>query len=206
MRKSRMVRYAIVLIALVLGACGPKVLPPGSIKGSFWDVDPTKKELTLGVGDILQITIWAQKDLNTEATVRPDGTLTMPLVGDIRAVGLTPSALKDMIFKGLQAYVKMASPSEVSVAVKTLKSYRITVQGEVGRPGQFSNDSYVTVTEAIALAGGPTRFAKRNDIKLFRRDSKGQTQELVIDYDLVASGKRADLDVWLLAGDTIYVP
>ena len=199
-------RYAIALIALALAACGPKILPAGSIKGSMWDVNPNSRELQLGVGDILEITVWSQKDLNTEATVRPDGTLTMPLVGDIKAVGITPSTLKDTIYKGLGAYVKMSSPSEVSVAVKQLKSYRFTVQGEVGRPGQFSNDSYVTASEAIALAGGPTRFAKRSAIQLFRRDSKGESQALTIDYDLIASGKREDLDVWILAGDTIYVP
>lgn len=199
-------RYAIALIVLVLAGCPSKVLAPGQVKGSMWDVNPNARELTLGVGDVLQIDVWSQKDLNTQATVRPDGTLTMPLVGDIKAVGMTPSALKDTIYKGLQAYVKMASPSEVSVAVTQLKSYRFTVQGEVGRPGQFSNDSYVTVSEAIALAGGPTRFAKRNEIQLFRRDAKGAMQSLTIDYDLVASGKREDLDVWILAGDTLYVP
>ena len=149
-------RYAIALIALVLAGCPSKVLSPGQLQGSMWTVNPNSRELTLGVGDVLEITVWSQKDLNTEATVRPDGTLTMPLVGDIKAIGITPSALKDTIYKGLQNYVKMASPSEVSVAVKQLKSYRFTVQGEVGRPGQFSNDSYVTVSEAIALAGGPT--------------------------------------------------
>lgn len=170
--------------------------------------DPRKTDVLLGVGDIVSINVWgeANEALNTEATIRPDGTITMPLVGDIKAAGETTPSLKEKIKKQLANYVKMEGTS-VTVALKQWKSYRFTVQGEVMRPSVYTNDSFLTVADALALAGGPTRFAKRSQIVLMRADVKTkETRRIPLDYDALASGKRMDMNIYVLPGDSIYVP
>ena len=191
-----------MIVLAALAACGPKNYSYAYQN----EPDPHKGELLLGVGDVLDINVWDQKDLNTEATIRPDGTITMPLVGDMLAVGMTPVALKEEIKKSLTNFVKLGGGNEITVAVKAWKSYRFTVQGEVSRPGLYNNDEWVTVADALALAGGPTRFAKRSDIVLMRKDPKGERRAIPLDFDLLASGKRPDMNIWVLPGDVIYVP
>ena len=194
-------RYLVLVV--LIAACGPKNYQYPYEK----EPDPRKyKELTLGVGDVLGINVWGQQDLNTEATIRPDGTITMPLVGDLQAAGRTPSALREQIKTSLTNYLKLPAGNEVTVAVKAWKSYRFTVQGEVGRPGLYTNDSWITVSDAIALAGGPTRFAKRSDIVLMRKDHDGNRRSIPLDFDLLASGKRPDMNIPVLPDDVIYVP
>jgi polysaccharide export outer membrane protein len=194
-------RYALLLV-LGLAACGPK-----NYDYSYQqEPDPRNKEIVLGVGDVLDINVWDQKDLNTEATIRPDGTITMPLVGDIKAMGHTPTQLRDQIKGSLANYVKLSGGNEVTVAVKSWNSYRFTVNGEVSRPGMYTNASYVTVSDAIALAGGPTRFADRDAIILIRKDPRGQARHIPLSFDLLASGKRPDMNIWILPDDVIYVP
>lgn len=198
-------RTALLLIVVAVVACGPTPKPPEYFaKNRFPNIcqNPT----VIGVGDILNINVWDQKDLDTDATVRPDGTITMPLVGDLKAAGQTTKSLTEEIKKQLANYIKLTAGNEVTVAIKEWKSYRFTVQGEVGKPGQFVNDTCVTVADAVALAGGPTRFAKRDSMILMRVDSKGQTETIPLDYDLIASGKRPDMNVYLMPGDVIYLP
>jgi polysaccharide export outer membrane protein len=160
----------------------------------------------LGVGDVVEVNVWEQKDLTTEATIRPDGTITMPLVGDLKARGKTPSQLRNDIKTALTNFLKLQAGNEVTVAVKAYNSYRFTVNGEVSRPGMYTNNDYLRAADAIALAGGPTRFAKRSDIRILRQDAKGNQVSIPIDFDLVASGKRPDMNIWILADDVIYVP
>ena len=194
-------RYALVLLLLV--ACGPKsyAYPYGK------EPDPRNKELLLGVGDIVDISVLNQPDVKTEEVIRPDGTITMPLVGDIKAVGRTPTELREAIKVQLQNFLKLAAGNEVTVSVKAWRSYRFTLDGEVSKAGVFTSDHYVTVDDAIAMAGGLTRFAKRSDIILFRMDPKtGQIRQIPLDYDLLASGKRLDMNIYVLSNDRIYVP
>jgi polysaccharide biosynthesis/export protein len=191
------------MLALVFAAaCG------GSIPNYDYakEPDPRNKELVLGVGDVIGINVWENNNLSVEATIRPDGTITMPLVGDLKASGETPTTLKNRIKTQLQAYVKMQG-TEVTVAVRSWRSYRFTIQGEVSKAGVFSADSFVTVNDALALAGGLTRFAKRNEITLTRKDRKsGEVRHIPLDYEALASGKRPDMNIIVLPGDTIWVP
>jgi polysaccharide export outer membrane protein len=195
----------LLLVLLLLVACGPKSYdyPYGK------EPDPRNKELVLGVGDVVSINVWGEGNagLNTEATIRPDGTITMPLVGDIKPAGHTTSELKETIKGQLQNFVKLAAGNEVTVAVRNWRSYRFTLDGEVSKAGVFTSDHYVTVDDAIAMAGGLTRFAKRSDIILFRNDPKtGELRQIPLDYDLLATGKRVDMNIYVLPGDRIYVP
>jgi polysaccharide biosynthesis/export protein len=191
----------VALIVLVVAACGPN-----QHSNVTYPTEGPPKEITLGVGDLLAINVWEQKDLTTEVMVRPDGTITLPLVGDLQAKTKTPSQLRDDIKRALTNLIKLPAGNEVTVAVKTYASYRFTVSGEVGRPGLYTNPDYVRVGDAIALAGGPTRFANRRDIKVLRTDRNGNQQSYPIDFDLVASGKRPDMNFWIQPNDVIYVP
>jgi polysaccharide biosynthesis/export protein len=194
----------LTLLVLFCVACGQGGWPIGKYPPDKFPCMP--KELVLGVGDLVAINVWEQKDLTTEATIRPDGTITMPLVGDLQAKGKTPTQLKEDIKKALDRYLKLPAGNEVTVAVKTYNSYRYTVNGEVSRPGLYNSVDYLRVADAIANAGGPTRFAKRSDIRILRTDAKGEQQSIPIDFDLVASGRRPDMNICVLANDVIYVP
>ncbi|HRC56903.1 MAG: polysaccharide biosynthesis/export family protein [Myxococcales bacterium] len=167
--------------------------------------NPTKLEFVLGVGDVVGINVWDNQPLNTTATIRPDGTITMPLVGDLQAVNKTPTQLKEEIKKRIADYVK-TSGLDVTVSVQQWHSYRFTVSGEVTSPGLFSQENYVTVAEAIALSGGFTRFAKRNQMKLMRRGADGKIRTIPLVYDLLATGERPDMNIYMISGDSLYVP
>lgn len=184
-----------------MGACGP-TLPAYDYSK---EPNPRRSEYVIGVSDELQITVWKNPQLTTAVTVRPDGTITMPLVGDVVATGRTPSQLRQEIAKRLAEYIKLEG-SEITVAVTGVNSYRFTVSGEVGQPGIFTSKVYVTVAEAIALAGGFTRFAKRNDIVLMRRNKNGQIRRIPIAYDFIANGEHPEMNLVILPGDSLYVP
>lgn len=195
---------SVLVISLLAAAC------MGSVPAYNYasEPDPRNQEVTLGVGDVIAINVWGEGNngLNTEATIRPDGTITMPLVGDLAAAGMTPTSLKTMIKTKLQDFVKLQG-SEITVALKTWRSYRFTIQGEVMKTGVYTTDQFVTVADALALAGGPTRFAKRSQIVLLRTDpASRETRRIPLDYDSLASGKRLDMNIFVLPGDTIYVP
>jgi polysaccharide export outer membrane protein len=193
---------AFVLVSLLV-ACGSSLPNYDYAK----EPDPRNKELVLGVGDVIGINVWDQKELNTEATIRPDGTITMPLVGDMKAVGETPTELREKIKTSLAAFVKMGSAgNEVTVAVRSWRSYRFTIEGEVTKAGVFTADQYVTVAEALAMAGGLSRFARHDEIRVLRHDAKGNIRQIPLDFDAIASGKRPDMNIWVLPGDSIYVP
>jgi polysaccharide export outer membrane protein len=193
-----------VAIAVVLAgsACGGALPTYDYAK----EPDPRNKELVLGVGDVVGINVWEQRELNTDATIRPDGTITMPLVGDVKAAGDTPTALKERIKAQLASFVKLQG-TEITVAVKAWKSYRFTIEGEVTRAGVFTSDQYVTVAEALAMAGGLTRFAKRGELQLVRKDAAtGKVRRIPLDYDALASGASVAMNIFVLPGDLIYVP
>ena len=193
---------ALVMLSLLALACGGHLPSHDYAK----EPDPRAKEIILGVGDVVNINVWENKDLSTEVTVRPDGKVTMPLVGDLKAEGQTPTQLRETIKAKVKDFIKLEG-TEVTVAVKSWHSYKFTVQGEVVRQGVFPSDQFVTVAEALAMAGGLTRFAKRDGVRIFRRDpGSRELRQIPIDYDGLTSGKRLDMNIWILSGDTISVP
>jgi polysaccharide export outer membrane protein len=167
--------------------------------------DPRKGEFILGSSDVLRITVWRNPELSTDAIVRPDGTISLPLVGDLQAAGRTTVQLKDEIVKRLRAYLKDEA-AIVTVAVTAINSYRFVVSGNVEKPGAFTSNHYVTVGEAMALAGGPNRFADPGGTVIIRVNADGATHRIPIDYNGVLAGTRPTENLPLLAGDTIYVP
>jgi polysaccharide export outer membrane protein len=194
---------ALAALLVVVAACGP-TLPNYDYSV---EPDPRNTEWVLGVGDQIAVSVWENPGLTTDATIRPDGTITMPLVGDLRAVGETPSSLKLKIIEKVKNFVKVPGPEQVTVSLRSTHSYRFTVSGEVTRPGMMTPDFFVTVSEALALAGGFTRFAKRNEMVLQRRDAKtGEVRSIPLAYDMLASGKRPDMNIVLITGDSLFVP
>lgn len=200
--KAKVLVIASAVAGLVaLGACGASLPDYDYSK----EPNPRRSEFVIGISDDLMITVWKNQQLTTAATVRPDGTITMPLVGDITAAGKTPSQLRQEIQSRLAEYIKLEG-SEITIAVTGVNSYRFTVSGEVGQPGIYTAKVYVTVAEAIALAGGFTRFADRDDIVLMRRDAKGNIRKIPIVYSLIASGEAPQMNLVILSGDSLFVP
>jgi len=169
------------------------------------EYDPRAHEYVIGAGDELRINVWQNNDLSTEVLVRPDGTITMPLVGDIQVAGKTPTDVKGELTTKLAEFIKTES-AVVTVAVAQVQSYRFTVSGQVQNPGTFQSAYYVTVAEAIAMAGGPTRFASTSDMELIRIANDGKTRRIPINYDEVQSRKLPQANLTLVAGDTVFVP
>lgn len=198
-------RATILLTALLITATGcPPKMP---VYDYSKEPDPTKSEYVLGIGDHLSINVWENPNLSSDAVIRPDGTITMPLIGDLKAAGETPSSLKAMIKARLTDFVKLNAGSEITVAVRQAASYRITVSGEVNHPGVFNADHYLTVSEAIAQAGGFTRFADRNGMTLQRRDPKtGRVRAIPLAYDFLVDGSHPEMNLTMIAGDSLYVP
>jgi polysaccharide export outer membrane protein len=205
-------RAVLVILVIVLGGC-PYTVPKYDYAK---EPDPRNKELVLGVGDAITINVWENKDLSIDTTIRADGNITMPLVGDVKAAGETPTSLKQLIRSKVERFVRIVGGGsgsgtgggeQVTVGVKSWRSYRFTIQGEVVKQGMFTSDQFVTVSDAIAMAGGLTRYAKHHELKLFRTDpATGKVRTIPLDYDLVASGVRLDMNIYMLAGDTLYCP
>ena len=126
-------------------------------------------EFLLGPEDVLVVNVWRNQELSREVIIRPDGKISMPLIGDIQAAGMTSNVLAKRIADGLAEF--MSNPT-VSVQVKEVNSYYVYVLGEVSKPGKVPLKSYATVLQGISLAGGFTTFASRNKIIRFRSRRK----------------------------------
>ena len=167
------------------------------------EADPRKHAYVIGISDVLAINVWKDPELSTETVVRPDGTITMPLVGDLKAAGRTTGDLKIEIKQRLARYVQ---DPVVTVALSEVNSYRFTVSGQVAHPGVFSAKYYLTVSEAVALAGGPNRYASPEDVEVVRIGRGDRARRIPVDYDAIVKGERPDMDIVVLPGDTVYVP
>ena len=203
LRGAPLLRGAWLVVVVVVAAAGcPAKLPYYNYAA---EPDPRKAEYVLGASDVLRVTVWHNPDLSGEVVVRPDGTISMPLVGDLRAAGRTPSALRDELTQRLAKFIKDEAAT-VTVAVSAINSYRFVVSGNVERGGSFSSNHFVTVTEAISLAGGPNRYATAEQTVIIRTDPARGVRRIPIDYPSILKGTHPEHDLPILAGDTIYVP
>lgn len=166
--------------------------------------DPRQQEFVLGPADGVKITVWKNPDLSTETKIRPDGTVTMPLIGDLVAAGKTPSQLRGDIGKRLSQYIRDEN-ANISVAVTDVNSYRYTVSGNVERGGIFTSKYYVTVSEAVAMAGGINKFGDPSRLQVIRSQG-GKLRRIPIDYRRVADGSHPTENLALFAGDILYIP
>lgn len=188
--------------SLLVAACSTRNRGVASIYEEAARNDPRGRPYVIGASDVVRVTVWKDPNLSSDAVVRPDGTITLPLVGEVVAAGRTATALQAEIGAKLSAFVKDAV---VTVAVEEVNSYRFTVAGNVEHPGLFTSRYYLTVSEALALAGGPNRYASTSDMIIIRTDG-GHTRRIPIDYDAILSGKSPEQDIVILAGDAVRVP
>jgi polysaccharide export outer membrane protein len=193
-----------VVMAAVTSACAAHDVNP-SAAAIYADAarnDPRSKPYVIGIADVVRVDVWKDESLSTEGVVRPDGNITMPLVGELRAAGRTASQLQQDAAQRLASVIKDAV---VTVSVAEINSYRFTVEGNVERPGLFTSRYYLTVSQAMALAGGPNRYASTDDVVIVRPTREG-LQRIPIDYDRILSGRDPEQDIVILSGDTVRVP
>jgi polysaccharide export outer membrane protein len=189
---------ALASIVLVIGCATSRGFEYGK------EPDPRRQEYVVGPADQLRINVWRDQELSLELRVRPDGTITLPLLGDVRAAGRTPSQIRDDIAVQLTKFVK-SETATVTVALVAVNSYRFSVAGNVEHPGLFSSPYFVTVLEAMAMAGGPNRFAAPEKAVIVRTYG-ASTRQIPIDYDTLKNGDRPEQNIVVMSGDTIYVP
>jgi polysaccharide biosynthesis/export protein len=191
--------------AFFLAACFLFVLGCGPARPQYDYTTELRvmRTYTVGAGDVLEVRVWHNDQLSRRVTVRPDGFITLPLVGDIACGGKTVEQIsKDIVEKGTTYYTE---PLVVSVEVAELHSYRIYVLGEVTRPGEFTPSGQVTVLQAIALAGGFTRFASPNQMLIVRKDTHGE-RRIPFTYSQVVENGDLRENLPLLTNDTVVVP
>lgn len=161
-------------------------------------------EYRIGPSDVLTIRVRGHDDLDQSVTVRPDGKLSFPLVGDIGAAGMTPAELQDEMESALGQYINII-PGEVTVVVDSVHSYKVSVLGEVREPGRFEFGNRVSVLDALAQAGGLTEFADGSKIMIFRT-YQGREEKLEFNYDRLVKAQGTSAWVPVLPGDIILVP
>ena len=168
----------------------PLVLQPGD-------------DYTIGPQDVLAINVWKEPEISRTVPVRPDGKISLPLVGDILASGRTPVQLKREIAERLKNYL---SDPEVTVIVQSVNSRRFNVVGGVASPGTYDLTKRMTILDAIAQAGGPVDFAKLKKIYVLRLLENGERLRIPFNYKQVIKGNNFQQNIELEPGDTIVVP
>lgn len=157
----------------------------------------------LGPGDVLRVNVWKHDEVSQQVTIRPDGALTLPLLGDIPAMGRTAEEVSEDVKERLRKYYQDNPP--VTVLVTDVKSYKVYVLGEVLKAGEFAPSHQVTVLMALSLAGGFTRFADPSRVVVVRRDARGE-RRIPFDYSAVVERGEMEQNLVLQLGDTVIVP
>ena len=176
-------------------------VPVMAAEGDKEEVSPFKTYI-IGPGDVLDISVWRNEDLTRRVTVLPDGKISFPLIGEVRAAGKTLAHLTDELKQKLRRYVTDAN---LSVVVTQVNSMLVYVIGRVNRPGQFNLNTNITVLQALSMAGGLNPFAKSSQIKIMR-GPQPYTKIYKFNYDQVAKGKNLAQNIALKRGDIILVP
>lgn len=176
-----------------------KQAPPPTAVSSVLPNDPT---YVIGPSDMIKIDVWKQPENSEIVPVRPDGKISLPLINDVMASGLTPLQLEAALTEKLKNFL---SNPVVTVIVTEVNSQRVFVIGQVGRPGPVQMLPDMTVLQAIASAGGPAQFAKDKAIYILRTEG-GKQQKIPFNYPDVIKGKRPEQNILLKPGDTIVVP
>jgi polysaccharide export outer membrane protein len=159
---------------------------------------------TIGVTDVLRISVWKNPELTVDAVpVRADGKISVPLINDIQAEGLTPEELRDVIARELAEFI---SDPNVTVVVIGVNSRFVSVMGEVAHPMRLELKHDLRVLEAIAEAGGFGPFANRSNVRIVRRNADGTESEYRFDYGAYIRGRAPGSNIVLQHGDTIIVP
>jgi polysaccharide export outer membrane protein len=188
------VAVPLLLLALVVGSAIAET--PTAKSG----IDPAS--YVIGPEDVLSIVVWKNETLTRTMPVRPDGLISLPLLHDVQAAGLTPVQLRDMISQKLTEF--MPAP-EVSVIVTDVKSFKVSVIGEVVRPGRYELKSQTTVLDIVAMAGGFTPFSSRTKVVILRPNGKKMVR-IPFNYNRVIATGGEDENFYLQPNDIVLVP
>ena len=191
--------------ALIPGA--PKASWVGQGGAANQPIPPSAQRVNddyiIGPSDILAINVWKDPELTRNVPVRPDGKITLPLIGEMQVSGLTALDVQRLVTQRLKEYV--AKP-EVTVIVQEVKSRSYVVVGKIVKPGSYGLAKPTTVLEAIAIAGGFLEFAKPNKVYILRHQDDGSEIRLRFEYKKVINQRAPDQNIELKNGDTIVVP
>jgi polysaccharide export outer membrane protein len=195
----------------ILAICGALVATVSAGQGLSRTPDPVSPpfpavlppaDYTIGPDDVLTIAFWGEKDMSGDVIVRPDGKISLPLVNDVVAAGLSPDQLRERVATLAERFLQNV---QATVIVKEIKSRRVFITGQVEKPGSYPLSTRTTVMQLIALAGGLKEFAKGGKIVVMRNDG-GREIYLAFDYDQVVQGKNRSQNVEMKPGDTVVVP
>ena len=170
--------------------------------GAFAADLPIAEGYKLQPGDLLQVVVWKETDLQSEVLIRPDGGISFALAGDLQAAGHTTDELRAELETRVR---KLVPGAVVTVAVKAANGNRVFVIGKVNRPGDFALNRPIDVMQAISMAGGVTPFANADRVRVLHRDGQRQTS-VRFRYSEVAKGRNLEQNVLLQSGDTVIVP
>jgi polysaccharide export outer membrane protein len=162
----------------------------------------TPRNYVIGLGDVLEIFVWRNQQLSREVVVRPDGKISLPLIQDIQAEGLTALQLRDEITRRFDEHL---DHPRVTIIVSQINSYKVNVLGRVMRPGVYPITGNTTLLEAISMAGGFTEWANKRKIAVITHQG-GEEKRITVNYKKIASGKDPGQNIILKRGDTIIVP
>lgn len=197
---SRALANLALACSLVLGAC------TGANYNYRAEPDPTRAPYRLGPGDAIDIRQWKNPDVSGRVRVLPDGTINVPLLGQVKATGLTVAELRERLSQGLGRFINQTQEMQtLTLSVDEFQGYAVSVLGEVNQPGHYAPGHYVTVLEALALAHGLTPYARGERITILRREG-GEERRIPISYASLAAGKGAAANLYMLRGDVIIVP
>lgn len=205
--KTRMLACgSLLLVAMMTPALLPAQpvgvsTPPAASAPAAKDGGMPVSEFLIGPEDVLDIAVWNNPGMSRTTPVRPDGMISLPLLNDVQAAGLTPMQLRDEIAKRLAEYLPNA---EVSVIVREVNHFKVSVLGEVKKPGRYDFKGQATVLDAIAVAGGFNDFAARSRITILRNDN-GASKRIPVNYNKIVSSSDQP-DIRLRPGDIVLVP
>ena len=198
--------YASGAVAVAEGQTGAPAnirVPAGQVTSTVPStVASPPPDYVIGPGDVLNIIVWREQDLTVEATVRPDGRISLPLINDVEAAGLTPDRLRVVV---AQAASKFVEAPTVTIVVKQINSRTVFITGQIGKPGSYPLLGPTTVLQLLAMAGGVLEYADSEKMVVVRRESGHQVSHRVNYKDLV-KGKNLVQNIELKAGDTVVVP
>ena len=174
---------------------GQPAAPPAS--------KPHDNSFVIGNGDVLAINVWKEPDVSRALTVRSDGKISLPLVGEMQAAGRTPLQLEQEIAHKLESFM---NDPEVTVIVQEINSQQFNILGQVTRPGSYPLTRTTTVLDAIAIAGGFRDFAKQKGVYILRQNPAGGETRIPFNYKDVIKGKNPAQNILLQPRDTVVVP
>ncbi len=193
---------AACVVALAPSTGRAQIVNGSSVATSAIASTPGPNDYIIGPDDVLGIVFWRDKDLSSEAVVRPDGKISLPLLNDIDAAGLTPARLRARLMEEARRYVE---DPNVTVVVRQINSRKVFVTGEIAKPGSYPLSGRMTVLQVLAVAGGLKEYADASRITVMRLE-KNRTVRYTFNYNNVSKGKDLRQNLELMPGDTIVVP